>query len=97
MPKGYIIARVRVDDMEMYSKYTAQTPDAAAKFGGKFLVRNGKREAVEGPEEERRVVVIEYPTFEAARDFYYSDEYQEIVKIRHAASEGEMLLIEGYE
>ena len=54
MAKGYIIARVRIDDLEQYKKYMAVSGDAIAAFGGKFLVRGGEYETVEGDAESRR-------------------------------------------
>lgn len=97
MPKAYVIARVDVHDPEQYSKYTALTPDAVAAAGGRFIVRGGRQEALEGEEGRARTVVLEFPSYDAARDFYHSEVYTEIKKLREPASEADFLLVEGYE
>ncbi|MEQ9487397.1 MAG: DUF1330 domain-containing protein [Alphaproteobacteria bacterium] len=92
---AYLIATVRVDDPETYKKYTAQTPALVTKYGGKFIVRGGEVEALEGPAFDRRIVVLEFPSKEVVRTFYNSPEYQEVAKIRHAAAESSFLLVDG--
>ena len=92
---GYVIARVQVDDPEAYKKYTAKTPGVIAQYGGKFIVRGGEVQSVEGEPEERRVVVIEFEDMEAARKFYFSDDYQAIIPLRQAASSGQVFLVDG--
>lgn len=92
---AYLIATVRVDDPETYKKYTAQTPALVAKYGGKFIVRGGEVEALEGPESTSRIVVIEFPSREVIRTFYHSPEYQDVAKIRHAAAESSFLVVDG--
>lgn len=95
MPKGYIIARVRIDDPVQYKKYQAVSPDAIGAFDGKFLVRGGQHETAEGEDETRRMVVIEFPSFEAAKECYYSDIYQDVKKLRENAGEAQFVLVEG--
>ena len=92
---AYLIATVRVDDPETYKKYTAQTPALVEKYGGKFIVRGGDVEALEGPAFDRRMVILEFPSKEVVRTFYKSPEYQEVAKIRHAAAESSFLLVDG--
>lgn len=95
MPKGYLIGEIDVQDAEQYAKYTAQTPAAIARHGGKFVVRGGASEAVEGRPPQGRIVVIEFPSLEAARTFYQSADYQPLIPIRQSASSGRLLLVEG--
>ena len=97
MAKGYIIARVHIDDMDTYRKYMERSPGVTAEFGGRFLVRGGETHTAEGEEETRRMVVLEFPSFQAAKDCYYSDAYQEIRAIRVPAGDAQMVLIEGVE
>mgnify|MGYP001321345257 CR=1 FL=1 len=97
MAKGYIIARVKVTDPEQYAKYRAVSPDAIGAFDGEFIVRGGKSETVEGEAEDRRIVVVEFPSFEAAKECYYSDVYQEAKKLRESAGEAQFVLVEGAE
>ena len=64
-------------------------------YGGRYLVRGGAHEPVEGEWDLDRIVVVEFPSMEQARAAYGSPEYQEIAPIRHAASEGKAVLVEG--
>lgn len=93
---AYIVGRVNLHDPETYKNYTAQTPDSIARFGGKFIVRGGRNELLEGDNPEfNRVVVIEFPSYEQAKAWYQSPQYQEILPIRQAASEAQIVLVEG--
>jgi uncharacterized protein (DUF1330 family) len=86
---------VRVDDVDTYRKYTARTPELIQKYGGRFLVRGGVVEAIEGAPFKDRLVVLEFPSKDAAHRFYRSPEYQEIIGLRHKSSESRFLLAEG--
>ena len=92
---AYLILRGVVHDPEAYKEYTKRTPEIIAKFGGKFIVRGGKTITLEGPEETRRVVIVEFPSLEQAEAFYNSPEYQAAIPYRQRAAEAEMILVEG--
>ncbi|MBZ0146546.1 MAG: DUF1330 domain-containing protein [Pseudorhodoplanes sp.] len=96
MAKGYVIAHVDVNDAEGYKPYMAANPVIIAKFGGRFIVRGGRCEAVEGKHRSRHVV-IEFPDYETALAFYRSPEYQENMKCRLAHAAADTLIIEGYD
>jgi uncharacterized protein (DUF1330 family) len=96
MPKGYWIARVDVTDPDAYRQYVAANGVAFAKFGGRFLVRGGKFETMEGSSRQRNVV-IEFPTYEAAHACWTSPEYKKVHKLRANASVGDLVIIEGYD
>ncbi len=96
MVKGYWIARVDVNDAEAYKAYAAANAVAFKKYGAKFLIRGGKFEAPEGKARNRNVV-IEFPTYQAALDCYSSPEYAHAMKLREAASVGDIVIIEGYD
>ena len=96
MPKGYWIARVDVSDPEAYKQYVAANAVAFAKFGGRFLVRGGRFEAVDGASRQRNVV-IEFPTYEAALACWDPPEYREAYKLRANASVGDTVVAEGYD
>ena len=91
---AYIIGEIEITDPEAYKRYTAQTPGVIARHGGRFIVRGGNGEAVEGAA-PKRVVVIEFPDRATAKRFYQSPEYQEILKIRLSASQGRLFLVDG--
>ncbi|UOM33597.1 DUF1330 domain-containing protein [Acuticoccus sp. I52.16.1] len=96
MAKGYWMARVDVHDPEGYKEYVALNGAPIAEFGGKFLVRGGPFEAVVG-EARQRNVVIEFPTYQAALDCFYSEGYQKALAVRERCSVSEQVIIEGYD
>ena len=96
MPKGYWIARVDVKDAETYQTYIAANGVAFAKFGARFVVRGGAMENPEGRARARNVV-IEFPSYEAAKACYHSPEYAAAHAIRRTAAESDLIIIEGYD
>jgi len=94
MPKGYFIGRVTVHDPEAYKAYAAKATAAIQQYGGRPLVRGGAFESVQGIARPRNVV-IEFDTYEQAKTFYHSPEYQAAVALRMPISEGEFILAEG--
>jgi uncharacterized protein (DUF1330 family) len=95
--KGYIIASVEVEDPGAYEAYRRQTADIISRYGGRFIVRGGKIDVLEGELRRNRLVVLEFDTPAAARTFYDSPEYQAIIPLRTRASVGDFLLVEGYD
>ena len=95
MVKGYWIVHGRVDDAARYDLYRAANAAPLAEFGARFLVRGGARELREG-EAKPRTVVIEFPTFEAARACYDSDAYQAAIRLREGISESDLVIAEGW-
>ena len=95
MPKGYWIAHVDVRDPEVYKQYVKANAAAFAKYGARFLVRGGKhvwpRKAAE------RNVVIEFRDYETAVACHESAEYRAAAKLRDAASDADLVIIEGYD
>jgi uncharacterized protein (DUF1330 family) len=79
---AYVITKIKVTNWDRYREYTQASPAALAKYGGKFLVRGGETLTLEGPEETSRIVVLEFPSLEKAKEFYYSEEYQSAKKLR---------------
>ncbi len=96
MAKGYWIARIDVSDMEKYKKYIAANAAPLAEYGGKFLVRGGERQEKEGSHRSRNVV-IEFESYQKAIDCYNSPAYQAAKALRDPVSEGDTLIIEGYD
>jgi len=96
MAKGYWIARVDVHSEEGYKPYAVNNAGIFKKFGGRFVIRAGKQEAVEGKARSRNVV-IEFPSYEQALACYNSPEYQANKKIRLPHGEAEIIVIEGYD
>lgn len=96
MPKGYWIARLDVANVEGYKEYVQQNGPVLAKFGARFLVRAGSFEAPEGTSRSRNVV-LEFKDYDTALACYNSPEYQRLVAIRAPHSDGDLVIIEGYD
>jgi uncharacterized protein (DUF1330 family) len=94
---AYLIARIRVTDPEKYRGYMALSPAAIERHGGRFLARGGEVATLEGEPEERRVVIVEFPSLEAARTFYDSPEYRKARAAREGAAEAQFFVVEGLE
>ncbi len=93
---AYIIADVEVFDPAKYEEYKKLTPQAIAKHGGRFLARGGQSAVLEGDWRPGRVVLIEFPTMEAARSFYTSVEYTAARRARAGATKKmNMIAFEG--
>ncbi|HWE46258.1 MAG TPA: DUF1330 domain-containing protein [Caulobacteraceae bacterium] len=95
--KGYVVAMVEVNDPAAYEAYRSRTADVIAQYGGRFIVRGGQVEVREGEFRRNRLVVLEFPSLDAARTFYDSPEYQAILPLRTRAAEADLLLVEGWD
>jgi uncharacterized protein (DUF1330 family) len=98
MAKGYIIARVTVDDNDAYMEYAKRARVVMAEYGAKILVLGGESEALQG-EARPRNVVLEFESYEKAKAYYNSPGYQAAREFRIApgVSIGEFLVIEGFD
>ena len=92
---AYVIADIDVHDQDAYREYSALVPDTLRPYGGRFLVRGGAFETLEGDWRPRRVVVLEFPSAGHARRWYGSQEYAVPLAMRHRASTGKLVLVEG--
>ena len=94
--KGYVLAEIEVTDPEPYEEYRAVVGPTIAAYGGRFLVRGGEALGLEG-NPPKRMVLLEFPSFEAARDWYHSEEYAGPKALRHLSSNGRLVLLPGVE
>ena len=92
---AYVICDIDVRDPETYREYTALVPGTLAPFGGRFIVRGGQFEPLEGDWLPRRLVVLEFPSSDHARRWYDSPGYAAAKQIRQRASGGNIVLVEG--
>ena len=92
---AYIIADVEITDPVQYAAYIRIVPPTIARYGGTFLVRGGRTELLEGSWSPRRVVILEFPSFEHARDWWASEEYSAPKALRQGASIDNLILVEG--
>lgn len=96
MPKAYWVARIDVTDPEGYKEYVAANAVAFSKYGARFLVRGGRFEAPEGTPRARNVV-LEFKDYDTALACYHSPEYAAAKAKRDGRSEGDVIVIEGYD
>ena len=92
---AYIIASIEVTDPEQFEVYRGQVPPTIERHGGKYLVRGGAVEVVEGDRPARRTVVLEFESLEQARGWYYSDDYAGPKELRMASTISDVLIVEG--
>ena len=92
---AYVIVDVDVKDQAAYEEYRRQTPATLAPYDGRFLVRGGQTEVIEGDWLPSRIVVLEFPSLERAREWIDSPEYSAIKGIRQRTAVTNMILVEG--
>ena len=92
---GYVIVQAEIIDIERFKKYLAESPAIITKYGGRYLARAGETVFLEGDENNKRVVIIEFPSLEKAKEWYHSEEYQKVKALREGAAIGSLIAIEG--
>ncbi|HUW38914.1 MAG TPA: DUF1330 domain-containing protein [Rhodocyclaceae bacterium] len=92
---AYLVVDATVTDPQQFQKYRDLAQVAVAKYGGRYLVRGGKTEALEGGWRPERLVIVEFPSTEQVRQFYDSPEYLAARAARAQAADFAMLLVEG--
>jgi uncharacterized protein (DUF1330 family) len=92
---AYVIAEIEVTDPAAYAEYGKQVPATIEKYGGRFIVRGGALEPLEGGWSPKRLVVLEFPSMAQARAWYRSAEYAPLIRLRQKASRGKLIAVEG--
>ena len=92
---AYVIAHIDVKDPVRYEDYKKMSPISIQKFGGRFIARGAKAEVLEGTWEPKRLVLLEFPSADAARQWWGSEEYAPAKALRQATSIGDLVIIEG--
>lgn len=92
---AYMIVEVKINDAVKYDDYKKLTPGSLKPYGGKFIVRGGKTELIEGTQEPQRIVILEFENAERAKAWWNSPEYSDAKKLRHATASTRMILVEG--
>jgi uncharacterized protein (DUF1330 family) len=92
---AYVIANVDVQDPALFEQYRKQVPVTLARHGGKYLVRGGQHETLEGGWTPSRLVVLEFPTIDQARRWYDCEEYREPKALRMKSALTELVIVEG--
>ena len=92
---AYVIVDVTVTDPAVMEEYRKQVPATLAKYGGRFIVRGGAHQTVEGDWKPNRLVVLEFPSIEQAKRWYDSEEYREPKAMRLRAGCANLVMVEG--
>ena len=95
--KAYLIAHIEVTNPELMEKYREQVPKIVAKYQGKYLVRGGDSEILEGDYFKHRIVLLEFPSRQQANNFYNSEDYSPLKMLRIEAGNNSSVLVEGIE
>lgn len=94
---AYIVTEIEVQDPVRYEDYKKMVPPSLAAYGGRFLVRGGKVETLEGDWSPKRFVMVEFPSVEQAKKWWDSPEYAEAKALRQATAKTQMIVVEGFE
>ena len=94
-PKAYVVVEVSVTDPVIYENYKAAIAPLAVKYGGRYLVRAGRTEAIEGEPPTGRVVLFEFPSFEQAMAFERAPDTLKASELRHRSAKSRIFVVEG--
>ena len=92
---AYVLVEVEVLDAERYETYKQMVPPSLAAYGGRFIVRGGAAETLEGSWSPKRIVILEFPSVERAKEWWGSSEYAEAKALRQATARTQMIVVEG--
>lgn len=92
---AYIVVEVDVHNPTEYEDYKKLTPGSLKNFQGKFIVRGGKTETLEGDWSPKRFVMLEFPTIELAKAWWASEEYAPAKELRQRTATSKMIVVEG--
>jgi uncharacterized protein (DUF1330 family) len=93
--KAYVVAAETVNDQAMFDAYRKEVPATLEPFGGSFIARGGRFTTLEGEWPHPRLVIIEFPSREAAEAWYGSEAYKKIISLRHNSSVGNLVIVDG--
>lgn len=91
---GYLIADIEITDLDMYDEYRKVVPATIEKYGGEYIIRGGTAEALEGDWNPKRIVVLKFESLDKAKEWYNSEGYQAILRLRTNASNGNAIMVE---
>jgi uncharacterized protein (DUF1330 family) len=92
---AYVIGDVDVHDPEAYVEYRKLVAPTIEKYGGRFLVRGGPHEVIEGDQVPHRIVVLEFESVAQAKAWHSSEEYAPAIAIRQKAATSNVIIVEG--
>jgi uncharacterized protein (DUF1330 family) len=92
--RAYLLVQADISNPERYADYARLAPDIVTQYGGRYLARGGRSLTLEGPPARSRVVVIEFPSIDAAQRFYNSPEYTAARKLREGSATAQFVVVE---
>jgi len=92
---AYVISEVEPRDAVLFERYRALAPAIIARYGGRYIVRGGEADVVEGGPPAKTIVIVEFHTMARAREWYRSPEYAEALKLRAGALDRRLMFVEG--
>ncbi len=92
---AYVIVEIEVLNAERYEEYKRLAPPSIAAFGGRYVVRGGRAETLEGGWSPKRMVLLEFESLERARQWWDSSEYREAKRLRQETARTRMIAVEG--
>jgi uncharacterized protein (DUF1330 family) len=92
---AYAVANIQITDPERYPEYRDRVAETVARYGGKYLVRGGKVDVLEGAWEPQRLVIIEFESVERCYEWYNSLEYAPLNRLRHEVAETNLVIVAG--
>ncbi len=93
---AYIIVEIDIVDPVGYEEYKKRAAATVEKYGGKYIVRGGETEVLEGEWKPKRIVVLQFDSTQHAKEWLNCEEYREPRKMRHRTSRTNMILVEGH-
>ena len=95
MSAGYVIAQLKITNPENYKEYVEKVTPLVKKYGGEFLVRAGEFKIFDGETKFPRIIILKFPSYEKALEWYNSDLYKPLKELRQKGSEGNIIIIKG--
>jgi uncharacterized protein (DUF1330 family) len=92
---AYVISEVEPRDAALFARYRAMAPATIERYGGRYIVRGGEADVVEGGPPAKTIVIVAFPSMAQAREWYRSPEYAACLKVRADALERRLIFVEG--
>jgi uncharacterized protein (DUF1330 family) len=92
---AYVVVQIDIHDPQTYERYKELAPPSITAYGGRYIVRGGRTEVLEGDWQPSRLVVLEFPDLERARAWWASPEYAEAKALRQSVAHAQMIAVEG--
>jgi len=97
MPKAYLLAELEITDPALFEEYRAKVPATIAKYGGRYLVRGGDPQSLEGDRPLRRCVILEFDSPARLAEWYHSSDYAPLKDLRQKSARTHLFLLNGVE